>query len=264
MKTALHSQGTALITGASSGIGAVFAEKLAQRGLDLVLTARRKDRLERMAEDLEDRCGVRVHVIAADLAENDGLETVARWIEEAEELRLLVNNAGFGLTGSFLKVPYKDHQTMVTVHVLAAVRLCYAALPGMVRRGRGGIINVSSLSAFMPMGSGSTYAPTKAYLNSFSRNLQFEMRSTGVRIQALCPGFTRTEFHDDPSLQRMKKGIPGFLWMEADRVVNGSLAALERGKVIYIPGTRNRLIALAARSGLIGFFAPLLTRRMGR
>jgi uncharacterized protein len=256
--------GTALITGASAGIGAAFAARLAAAKHDLVLVARRQERLESLAAELESRYGVKVHVLAADLATVDGMEKVARYIEVMEDLGLLVNNAGFGAKSVFSELSFPEHEEMVQVHITAALRLIHAALPGMKKRRRAAVINVSSISGFIPVGSGSTYSASKSYLTAFSQSLQFELRRTGIRVQALCPGFTHTEFHTDPSFERMKKSIPFFMWMTADEVVRRSLAALEQGRVVYIPGVLNRLAVFFGRTRLIHLVAPLVSSRMGR
>jgi uncharacterized protein len=256
--------GTAFITGASSGIGAAFAEKLAARGTNLVLTARRRERLEELAGSLAERYGILADILQADLSEREGIEKAARCVESLDDLGLLVNNAGFGAKSSFVRLPFEDHEAMLDVHIRAVLRLTYAALPGMLERGKGSVINVSSISAFVPVGTGSTYTSSKAYLNSFSQSLQFELRRSGVKIQALCPGFTHTEFHVDPSFHNLKRAIPSFAWMSAEQVVEGSLKALERGKVIYIPGWFNRLAVLAAKTGLVRLAALLAASRLGR
>jgi uncharacterized protein len=263
-KMAQGKYGTALITGASSGIGAAFARKLAAQGNDLVLVARRQDRLEELDRLLSQQYSIKVEVLPADLSEGMGMDKVASRIQEIGNLGLLINNAGFGAKSTFINLPYQEHEQMLQVHINAVLRLTHAALPGMIARRSGGIINVSSISAFIPVGSGSTYSSSKAYLNAFSESLQFELRGKGIYIQALCPGFTRTEFHQDPSFSRMKSSIPFFLWMGAEQVAEKSLRVLGTGKVIYIPGFLNRLIVFFGRTGIIRLFAPLVASRLGR
>jgi uncharacterized protein len=241
--------GTALITGASSGIGAAFARELAVRGCKLILVARRTERLEQLACELTDRCSVPVEILRADLTVEADLGAVERRLSESGDLELLVNNAGFGTRGRFFEVPLDGQDSMHRLHVLAAMRLTHSALAGMVKRDRGGIINVSSVAAFTTTPGGVSYCATKAWVNSFSEGLALELAiaSSKVRVQALCPGFTRTEFHD--VMQVDKKTIPEGWWMEADQIVAASLQGLKRGRVIVVPGLRYRM--LVAGMGMI-------------
>jgi short-subunit dehydrogenase len=253
-------QGTALITGASSGIGATFARHLAHQGYALILVARRLDRLQALADELKQCFSVCTEALEADLSNSVDLERVERRISEHDDLTMLINNAGFGTVGSFVEVPLARHLKMIQVHVTATTRLCYAALPGMIQRKQGAIINVSSLMALMPVG---IYSATKAYLNTFSEALQVELKGTAIHIQALCPGLTHTEFHDLPEFQtdRSKTQMaPQFLWMSADEVVTTSLQALGQGSVICTPGWGNRLMAALMRSAL----APLMIKAMSQ
>ncbi len=255
--------GTAVITGASSGIGAAFARALAARGYDLVLVARREERLTALAAELQARHAITAEVLVADLAKHADIERVARHIAGMETLEMLINNAGFGTTGRFFKVDLARHLEMIHVHVVASVRFCHAALPGMVAHGRGAIINLASVAAFLPLVGNATYSATKRFLVTFSQSLQMELAGTGVRVQALCPGFTYSEFHDTPEYARFKRSsIPAFMWMSAEGVVAGSLKALERNRVVYIPGFQNRLIVALAEGG--GLASWLLSRMMGR
>ncbi|GIV59641.1 MAG: hypothetical protein KatS3mg043_0730 [Rhodothermaceae bacterium] len=199
-----HDARTALITGASSGIGAGFARRLAERGYNLILVARRADRLAELAEELQTRHGIEAEGLPADLATDEGIRRVEARIVDCDTLDLLVNNAGFGTTGRFAEIDLAPQLAMIHVHVIAPVRLIRAALPGMMARGAGGIINVSSVSAFWPNAGSATYSATKAYLNAFSEALAHELRGTGVTVQALCPGFTRTEFHDTEDVHGLR------------------------------------------------------------
>jgi short-subunit dehydrogenase len=240
------SYSTALITGASSGLGAEYARRLAAAGTDLILTARRRDRLEELARELRDRHGVAVEVIEADLAQDDGIGLVERRIAEDPALDLLVNNAGFGGRGGFVRGEIGDHMNMVRVHVDATVRLTRAALPGMIARGRGGIINVASVAAFSPF-SGAMYSGTKSFLAMFSGNLQTELRGKGVFVQALCPGMTHTEFHEVADID--KAIVPKLFWMTAGEVVRISLRRLGHG-AICVPGWKNKVVAFLMRCPL--------------
>jgi short-subunit dehydrogenase len=243
---------TAFITGASSGIGAAFARRLAREGYDLTLVARREERLAMLERELESSRGVAVHTIVADLADPAGLEKVEQSVASLPRLDLLISSAGFGARGDFAGVDIGRQSAMIRLHVLAATRLTHAALPGMVQRGQGEIIHVASLSAFVVVRGDAVYNATKAYLVTFSRTLHEELRGSGVQIQALCPGFTRTELHaaehlPDSDLTR----IPAILWSSAEEVVESSLRSLARGQVVCVPGWKNRVILLLARLGVI-------------
>jgi short-subunit dehydrogenase len=252
--------GTALVTGASSGIGEVFARRLAARGYDLVLVARREDRLQALASELHDQLRVKASVLAADLGQMDGIRRVEECIVSLPELELLVNNAGFGVIGAFSDVEEEKSVAMLMVHDMATVRLTRAALPGMIARHHGGVINVSSTAAFLPLGGNVMYTSTKAFLNAFTQALAFELRGSRVKVQALCPGFTYTGYHDTPEFQDddYRARIPKFLWMRADAVVDQSLRALARGQVIFIPGFKNRLAALAGRLGIMSLMSGVV------
>ncbi len=213
----------ALITGASSGLGATFARQLAIYGMDLILVARRRDRLEQLAKDLETACGVRVEVLPADLTVADDLARVEQRIAEAQDLEYLINNAGFGTRGRFFEADRESQDQMHRLHVLATMRLTHAALPGMVARRRGSMINVSSVAAFGSTPGSVSYCATKAWMNAFTEALALELDLAGspVRVQALCPGFTYTEFHDVMGMDR--NVIPTGWWLPADAVVAASL-----------------------------------------
>jgi short-subunit dehydrogenase len=247
---------SAIITGASSGIGAAFARRLAAEAYDLVLIARRQERLASLAADVRQRFHVHVEVLVGDLSNPDDVARVEQHIARLDTLELLINNAGFGVPGPFAAVPLDTHLAMIEVHVLASVRFCRAALPGMIARGHGAIINLSSIGAFIPNPGDATYCATKAYLTVFSEALQAEVRGAGVRVQALCPGFTSTAFHDKPVYAGydVPSRIPRALWMSADAVVAESLAALKKGRVICVPGFKNRVLVRLGRLGL----TPLL------
>lgn len=247
---------TALLTGASAGLGAEFASQLAAAGTDLVLVARRLDRLEEMAASLRAEHGVAVHVIQADLATEEGLAAVEEHMARNGSPDLLVNNAGFGGRTGFVKGDGSDHLQMVRVHVDAAVRLTKAALPGMIDRGRGAIVNVASVAAFSPF-SGAMYSGTKAFLVMFSQNLQTEVRSKGIVLQALCPGMTHTEFHQVAGID--KSVVPAPFWMSADKVVRVSLRRLGHG-VVCVPGWYNKGLAFLMRCPATAVFVRAASR----
>jgi hypothetical protein len=241
----------ALITGASSGIGSVFAQKLAARGYNLILLARREDRLRALAAELP----AKADVLIADLSREEGIAAAERAIRECGRLELLVNNAGFGTLGRFWEADIEGQQRMHEVHVMATMRLTHAALAQMVPRGKGGVISVSSVAAFGHSVGNASYSATKTWMNSFTEGLDMELRSihSPVKVQALCPGYTITEFHDTMGMDRRK--IPGFLWLKADDVVETSLKALDRGKVIVIPDWKYKIVAF------LGKHAPLELKR---
>lgn len=232
----------AVITGASSGIGAMFARKLAARGYDLMLIARREDRLRSVASELAETYHVTAEILAADLADDGDLERAASAIHGAPNLGLLVNNAGFGSLGYFFEIDAESQVRMHRVHVLATMRLTHAALANLVPRGAGGVINVSSVAAFSQSPQNVSYCSTKCWMNSFTEGLAIELaaRKSRVKVQALCPGFTLSEFHDTVGIDRGT--IPKSLWMTADFVVEESLRRFERGKLFVIPGWRYKLI----------------------
>ncbi|MCO5993303.1 SDR family NAD(P)-dependent oxidoreductase [Actinoallomurus rhizosphaericola] len=239
---------TALITGATAGIGAAFARRLAADGFHLILLARDGERLARTAED----CG-NAEVVVADLATDEGL---AKGEEAARHADLVVNNAGFGHKGRFLEVPLEDELTMLRVHCEAVLRLTYAALPGMRERGRGGVINVASVAAFFSRG---TYGASKAWVVGFSQGVAADV--PGVHVMALCPGFVHTEFHDRARMNVSR--IPEPLWLDADRVVADALRDLRRGVTVSVPGAQYK--ALVGLGKLIPRnLAGRLSSRTGR
>lgn len=241
----LQRQGTVFITGASSGIGQIFAYELARRGYNLVLLARREDRLKALAEAIRETNPVEVELITADLTDPVDLERAAVRIAEISDLDILVNNAGFGTGGPFAESPIEPELNMIHVHVLASVRLARAALPAMVARKHGGIINISSVASITPMTGNVTYGATKNYLNFFTQALNLELAGSGVRVQALCPGFTLTEFHDVAQMDRSV--IPNFLWMKPEDVVRASLTGLREGREIVVPGRIYKLMVFILR-----------------
>jgi len=234
---------TALVTGPTAGIGKSFAHQLAGQGYDLVLVARDVVRLEAEAAELTAAYGVVVEVLAADLADRAQLATVeARLTDPDRPVDLLVNNAGFGLKKRFLDNPVDAEEAMLEVLVTAVLRLSHAALGPMTQRGRGGIINVSSVASFLPRG---TYGAAKAWVNSFSEWAAYEYRDQGVTVTCLCPGFTKTEFHERMEVSR--GSAPDFMWLDADELVATALKDHAKGKVWSIPSPQYKAIATAGR-----------------
>jgi short-subunit dehydrogenase len=238
---------SALVTGASSGIGEAVSRELAARGVPvLVLSARRAEVLERLAGDLAEAHGTRVEVIAADLATADGRSLVAGRLADADApIDLLVNNAGFGTSGSFAVLDPETEERMVTVNVVALQQLTRAALPGMLERGRGSVLNVASIASLVPMPSMATYAATKAFVASFSEALHEETRGSGVSVSAALVGFTRTEFAGHLPEGSGAEGLPGFVWMSAEDVARDALDGTERGQALVVPGVGYRVATAA-------------------
>jgi hypothetical protein len=235
----------ALITGASTGLGAAFAQDLARRGCAVILVARSADRLQALAERLRSEYAIDTAVVPADLTDRTGQRKIEDLVAGDDAIDLVINNAGFGTLGRFAELDLDGEMAEVELNVVAVVRLTHAALAPMVRRGRGAVINVASLAAFQPAPYNATYGATKAYLKSFTESLAEELRGTGVRVQVLCPGFTHTEFQQRAGLDESR--VPGFAWMSADDVVRRSLDALARGTVVCVPGASNWMMAGMAR-----------------
>ena len=241
------SRRSAVVTGASAGIGAVYARRLAAEGFDLVLVARRSERLDGLAAELRGKYNVAVEPLPADLTQDEGLKTVEDRIASAENLEFMLNNAGFGAKGRFTDGPLENHDAMHRLHVMATMRLCHAALRKMKARGKGAVVNVSSVAAFVCRPGNTSYYATKAWMNCFTEGLYLELKaaSSPVRVQALCPGFTVTEFHDVMGFDR--KQVPSSWWMAAEDVVEASLRGLERNQLIVVPGWRYKLVVWLLR-----------------
>jgi uncharacterized protein len=234
---AFRRQRRCVVTGATAGIGLAFARRLAAEGSVLVLVARDQERLDRTAADLRGRYGVDVTTIAADLATEVGCARVAAVLaDEAHPVDLLVNNAGMGVRGRFTRSALADEERMVALNVLAVLRLTHAALPPMLARGAGDVINVSSVAGFAPAGGGSTYGATKAWVTSFSESVNDQLAGTGVQVSALCPGLTHTEFHRRAGLDM--SAVPGPMWLDADAVAAAGLRDHRRGRALSVPGVQ--------------------------
>jgi len=231
---------TAVVTGATAGIGAAFARKLARVGYDVVLVARSADRLAGAAAELTQRYGITATPLAADLSTVDGCAAVEARLAE-QPVDLLVNNAGISLHKPFTVSDVADEERLLRLNVLTVMRLSHAALGPMRERGRGGIVNVSSVAGFGPAMPGSTYPASKAWVTAFSESLGRAVRGTQVRVMALCPGFTRSEFHATAGIDM--NDVPRFLWLDADQVVAVALRDLARGKLVSVPTLRYKLAA---------------------
>lgn len=252
MSPPLQPPGTALVTGATSGIGLEFARQLAARGHDLVLVARDLERLEHVASELR-ATGRHVEVLRADLVDRAQLATVeARLADPGRPVDLLVNNAGFGLKGRFLDNDVEDETRMLEVLVTAPMRLSHAALGAQVARGRGGVINVGSVASYLPRG---TYGAAKAWLNRFGIWAAAEYGPRGVHVMTLCPGFVRTEFHERLGAEEGS----GWLWLEPDFLVREALADWDRRRTFSVPGRQYKAITRVVKV----VPAPLLQRLQG-
>lgn len=229
----------ALVTGASSGIGEEFARQLAKNGYDVVIVARRQDRLDKIASELKEG-GAEAEVITADLSRPEGVAAVAERLEKGD-ISVLVNNAGFGTSGEFTQLPIDRELQEIDLNVRALTQLSHAAVGQMKQRGAGAIINVASTGAYQPVPYMSTYAATKAYVLSFSEGLHEEAKAYGVTVTCLCPGATRTEFQEVAGVG--EGGVPGFAWMSAEAVVRNALGAAKSGSAIATPGLLNKFTA---------------------
>lgn len=239
----------ALVTGASAGIGCAFAEVLAREGFDLIVTARRRDRLEALRQDLSRRFGVAVHVIPEDLADPeaprrlfDAIVARGLWAD------MLINNAGYAVPNSYAATSWPQQRDFLQVMVTAVAELTHLVMPGMIERRWGRIVNVASLAALVPGVAGHTlYAASKAFLVRFSESLSLEGAPHGVHVTAVCPGFTRSEFHDVTGTRAQVAQLPAFLWLDGATVAQEGYAAVMRGTPVLVNGRVNRALALAAR-----------------
>ena len=247
---------TALVTGSTAGIGHAFCRELAERGHDLVIVARNRARLENVSDTLRAQHSINVEILAADLSKRPQLMRVAKRLADRDRpIDILVNNAGFGMSKGFLAGDLADEEAMLDVLCRAVLVLSHAGALAMKDRGRGAIINVSSVASFVPMG---TYAAAKSWCTAFTETLAYELQGSGVSATALCPGFTQTEFHQRVDLDMSR--LPSAMWLEADRVVRDALDDVKAGKVISIPGVQYKVIAGIAQLAPRGLVRALSGR----
>lgn len=232
---------TALITGATAGIGESFARQLAAKGTNLVLVARDMDRLNALSIELRAKYGIKAEVLTADLSDRMQLVKVTHRAS-ADDIDLIINNAGFGIKQSFVGGSVEAEQNLLDVLVTAVMRITHAALPGMVARNHGGVINVSSVAGWMSSG---TYSSAKAWVTSFSEALATVHRKSDVHVMALCPGFTRTEFHARANMETAT--IPNWMWLDVDKVVSKALKDFKKQKPVSVPGLQYKVLSLVAQ-----------------
>ncbi len=256
---------TALITGASSGLGEVFADKLAAEGSDLILVARSTDKLRQLATRITRDHGADVEVITADLGlVSPGAALAAEVTRRGFQVDLLVNNAGFGTVGSFIKQDAAREYNEIALNCAAVVDLTHAFLPAMVERGFGGIINVASAAAFQPLPYMSVYAATKAFVLSFSHGIRGEYHKKGIHITALCPGPVDTPFFEATGSEGLRGTIPRGMMMTSDRVVSDCLKSFHAGKAVCLPGTTTKLMAVAGHLTPRGVLGRITAKSMKR
>jgi short-subunit dehydrogenase len=238
--------GTALITGASSGMGAEFARQLAEYGFNLVLIARRKNKLDSLGEKLSRDNSIQAEILVADLSKPKGMYKIVSKILELDDLDVLINNAGYGIHTPFLEREYKQNADMINVHYTGPVMFCHATIKGMIKRGRGVIINNASGTAFVR--TSEIYSSSKAAITIFSELLKPLVKRKDIHIQALCPGFTYSGFHDTDAMRGFsRESFSKMHWMSSEEVVTLSLQAVKSKQVIFIPGEENRALIKSVR-----------------
>lgn len=258
-----HQKPWALVTGASAGIGAEFCRQLAAEGYQLVLVARREDKLQALADELRESNGTHSVIITADLSLSDTCEGIVERLEDENiDVEYLVNNAGYGLPGSYHVPSWQKHADFIQVMMTSVCELTRRLLPGMRKRGCGYIVNLASVAGLVAPSAGHTlYGASKSFLIRFSQSLALENSDSGVKVCALCPGFTYSEFHDVNGTRKMVGRLPSFLWLDASDVVADTLRAMSKEKVktVVVPGTQYKIIVFVYR--YLPWLASILSRR---
>ena len=253
----------ALVTGASAGIGAEFCRQLAAQGYQLVLVARRADKLQAVADELQNSHGANSLIITADLSQKDACQAIVKRLEEENiNIEYLVNNAGYGLPGSFHVPDWQDHADFIQVMMTTVCELTWRLLLGMQERGRGFIVNVASVAGLVSPSAGHTlYGASKSFLIKFSQSLALENASKGVKVTALCPGFTYSEFHDVNNTREIISQLPDYFWLDAKDVVGDTIKAMSAENVdpLVIPGRQYKFVVFTNR--YLPWLAKILTRR---
>lgn len=247
----------AVITGATAGIGLAFARALASTGHDLVLVSRDAGRLEQVAADLRAAARIEVEVVPADLSDREQLSRIEALVADpSRPVEVLVNNAGFAFKDGFARSAVDDEQRLLDVLVTAVMRLSHAAIPGMIARGSGAVINVSSVAGWIPSG---TYSAAKAWVTVFSESLAAEVTGTGVHVTAVCPGYTHTEFHQRAEMDM--SSLPAWMWLDVDQVVGDALRDVRRGRAVSVPGGQYKVLAALAKHAPRALVRRAVTRR---
>jgi short-subunit dehydrogenase len=257
----------AVITGATSGIGASFAHYFARQGYYLILTGRRRDIIQQVADELQNKYNAEIEIIIADFSSESELSKLIQRIDQIERIEVLVNNAGFGSTKNFLTDDYQNQEKMIQVHIHALLRLTHHVIPKMIKNGKGYIVNVSSIAAFLASPQHELYCSTKAFINVFSESLYMSLKGQNIKVQSLCPGLTRTDFHQKLNWHPDNLKDRGLIkWMTPDFVVQKSVAALNKNKVIVIPGIIYKLVYLSIKilPRSIYYFFAIKTRKKFR
>lgn len=233
----------AIITGATSGIGAAYAELLASKNYNLIITGRRAKIINKLAKNLISKYKIEIKVIIIELSNDSELNKFTRYIKKIKNIDILINNAGFGSRKSFFEDSYLNQEKMINVHITATTKIVYAVTPKMIKQNMGIIINVSSIAAFLSGPESTIYCATKAFLNTFSKSIYIALKKYNIKVQALCPGFTRTDFHDKLKIDNKKlKNHSIIRWMTAKKVALLSYKNIKKNKVVYIPGFSNKLL----------------------
>jgi short-subunit dehydrogenase len=250
----LKSIGTAFITGASSGMGKAFAHELASKGYNLILVSKEKEKLDAASEEIINKYGIDVKAYPTDLGNDNEICRIEKMIYSLKDLEIVVNAAGFGTKGSFANVEINKSVAMINVHVTASTRFTYAALQVMIPKKKGAIINIASGAAYLHTAAWAVYNASKIYLTSFTKSLSYELKGTGIKVQALCPGMTRTGFHHTKEFTFDTTKVHDVFWHTPEKVAKKSLKALSKNKLIYIPGLLNKFIWGR------GIFTPITSR----